>query len=287
MSGFVLLSPRQQAPLQGLPFHQWTIPDGTLWTQFFRTDAGYLLRFPDLADFQVSPDGQSVSCIPAPNVADAAALHLYLNQVRPLMLSRQGKLVFHASAVEVAEGAVAFVAASGSGKSTLAASFASGGFRFLTDDGLVLEASEAGYLVSPGHPSIRLWEDSEAALIPSGAQTAQALAYSSKSRILAGPELAFCDMPRLLRRVYFLSDAGASEIAFERLTAAEALIEWVKQSFLLDIEERPVLASHFDSLAVLAGQPMAYRLDFPRRFDALESVRQAIVAHINETDGAA
>jgi hypothetical protein len=282
VSGFSLESARPQVPLKELPFHAWTFPDGTLWTQFFRTDAGYLLRFPDLADFQVSADGLSVTCSPAPDVTDTTPHHLYLNQVLPLMLSKQGKLVFHASAVEIANGAVAFVAESGRGKSTLAASFAISGFRFLTDDGLVAEVSGHGYQVLPSHPSIRLWEDSEEALIPPGAETAPALEFTSKSRFLAGEDIAFCDQPRPLQRVYFLGDGRASEITFQRMNAAEALVEWVKNSFLLDVEEKPLLASHFDEVAKLANQPICYRLDYPRRFEDLVRVREAITVHATE-----
>jgi hypothetical protein len=282
VSGFSLESSRLQVPLKDLPFHEWAFPDGTLWTQFVRTDTGYLLRFPDLADFHVSPDGLSVTCSLTPDVAETTAHHLYLNQVLPLMLSKQGKLVFHASAVEIADSAVAFVAESGRGKSTLAASFAISGFRFLTDDGLVAEVSGHGYRVLPSHPSIRLWEDSEEALIPSRAQTSPALEFTSKSRFLAGEDIVFCDQPRPLRRVYVLGDGRASEITFQRMSAAEAVVEWVKHSFLLDVEEKPLLASHFDEVAKLANQPIYYRLDYPRRFEDLVRVRQAITEHATD-----
>ena len=45
-----------------------------------------------------------VTCLPAPDVSEATTQHLYLNRVLPLVLSKLGKLVFHASAVEVAGG---------------------------------------------------------------------------------------------------------------------------------------------------------------------------------------
>jgi hypothetical protein len=270
---------RLQRPVVHPPFHTWTFPDGTLWTEFHRTNGGYLLRFPELADFQVSADGLQVTGFPAPGVSEATSQHLYLNQVLPLVLSKLGKLVFHASAVEVAEGAVAFVAESGRGKSTLAASFAVNGFRFLTDDGLVLEPTADGYEVLPSHPSIRLWADSEAALIQPGTETAPAVSYTAKARFLAGEGVRFCDQPRPLRRVYFLGDGRAATLELHRLTPAEAVIEWVKHSFLLDIEEKPRLASHFDQVAKLANQLIHYRLDYPRRFEDLARVREAIVEH--------
>ncbi|MBK9199490.1 HPr kinase/phosphorylase [Candidatus Skiveiella danica] len=157
------------APLQEAPFHQWSFPDGTLWTQFSRQGDGYLLRFPDLADFEVSADGAAVLGFPAPGVTSPTVEHLYLNQVLPLALSRQGKLVLHGSAVDIGGQGVAFLGESGRGKSTLAASFASEGTRFLTDDGLLLEWVDGRCMILPSHPSIRLWKDSQDALISNSA----------------------------------------------------------------------------------------------------------------------
>ena len=59
----------------------------------------------------------------------------------------------------------------------------------------------------------------------------------------------------------------------------KALLEWLQHSFLLDVEEKPRLASHFDQLARLANQPIHYRLDYPRHFDDLPRVRPAPVEH--------
>jgi hypothetical protein len=276
-----------QQPIDQVPFHEWILPDGTLWSQLYRTDAGFLLRFPDFADFSVSPSGFEVAAFPVTGVGNETVEHLYLNQVLPLALSRQGKLVFHASAVDIGGSAVAFMGASGKGKSTLVASFATSGFRFLTDDGLMVEANDSGYQVMPSHPSIRLWQDSEAALITPDTPTAPALEFTSKSRFLAGESIPFCDSPRPLRRVYFLGDGSASIITFQRMKSAEALIELVKHSFLLDIEERDMLAAHFDELSSLANLPIYFHLDYPRRYEDLPKVRQAIIEHAAEENAPA
>ena len=272
---------RVQAP-RPAPFHTWTLSDGAPWMDFHRADDGYLLRFPDMADFQVSADAKCVTCHPVPDTPVAVTQHLYLNQVLPLALSKQGKLVFHASAVEFADGAIAFIAESGRGKSTLAASFAIDGFRFLTDDGLVVEPSAQGHVALPSHPSIRLSEDSESALIVPGTMSAPALHFTSKSRFLAGGHLKFCDQPRPLRRVYFLGDGSADAVEFKRLTGSEAMVEWVKHSFLLDVEERQRLVIHFKQVARLANRPIHYHLDYPRRYEGLARLRQAIIEHANE-----
>ena len=47
---------RLQMPTGKEPFHVWSFPDGTVWTYFYRNGSDYLLRFPELADFEVSAD---------------------------------------------------------------------------------------------------------------------------------------------------------------------------------------------------------------------------------------
>lgn len=266
-------------PVPEVPFHQWAFPDGTLWTIFFRTDAGYLLRFPELADFEVSADGRSVKGWPAPGVTSPTVEHLYLNQVLPLALSRQGELVLHGSAVDIGGPGVAFLGESGRGKSTLAASFATAGTRFLTDDGLLLNWVGDCCMIVPSHPSIRLWADSRAALVSAQVSVAPAVSFTDKSRIFAGPGVAFCTENRPLRHVYFLGKGSARVPTIEPVRPAEALIELVKHSFLLDIESREMLASHFDDLTRLAELPIYFGLDYPRSYEALPAVREAIIRH--------
>ena len=276
---FELRADREPAPLQEAPFHEWSMPDGTPWTRFYRTEDGYLLRFPGLADFTVSADGLDVAAYPVFGVSKETVDHLYLNQVLPLALSRQYKLVLHASAVDIGDFAVAFLGVSGRGKSTLAASFSTSGCRFLTDDGLQLEKGERGYLVQPSHPSIRLWDDSSQALIPQTAQTAPPVDYTPKSRFLADDEVAYCDAARPLRCIYFLGEGDTDTVSIEPVSGRDAMIELVRHSFLLDIEAREMLMHHFGQLTELARIPMFFRLDYPRHYEMLPQVRDAVIRH--------
>jgi len=61
-------------------------------------------------------------------------------------------------------------------------------------------------------------------------------------------------------------------------------MELVKNSFLLDIEEKQLLAWHFDEMVKLVKLPIYYRLDYPRRYDDLPSIREAIARHALETE---
>jgi hypothetical protein len=263
--------------------HVAALPDGAPWIEFFRTEeAAYLLRFPALADFIVSADGRNAVCYPLPGVTDGTPEHLFLNQVKPLMLSRRGELVFHASAIETDGAALAFLAEAGRGKSTLAATFAGNGFRFLTDDGLWLRPRDNQYDVTPSHPSIRLWQDSERNLIEPGTNTAPALHFTSKNRFFAGSALSYCDEPRPLRAAYLLGDGRSPAITFRRLEPLEAFKQWVNHSFLIDLEDRALLKDHFEGIATLTNAVPCFNLDYPRRYEDLGRVRDAICKHALE-----
>ena len=275
-----MLTPRAQAPCAAVPFHTWDLPEVLqVWAAFYRTPSGFLIRFSDLADFEVSVDGSCVTCSPAPDVPDATTEHLYVNQVLPLALSKLGKLVFHGSAVEIGADSIAFVSVSGRGKSTLAAGFAVRGHRFLTDDGLIVEPVDGVYQVLPSHPSLRLWHDSQERLLRGDVETAPALAYASKVRFIAGTRLTHCDEPRPLRTAYFLGNGSATEITFRRLTEVETLLAWARHSFLLDVEDPTLISAHFDGIATLANRLVCYDLDYPRHYDDLERLLEAVVAH--------
>lgn len=282
VSGLIFESSAPQHPIASSPFNTWSFPDGSCWLGFYRLKNGYLLRFDGLADFLITEECRCIQCIPVPNVSAAVAEHLYLNQVLPLVLSKQGKLVFHASAVEIDGVAVAFFGASGLGKSTLAASFGTSGYRFLTDDGLILEENNAGYAVQPSHPSIRLWADSQVVLIPPGHEKAPALEFTSKARFPAGGEIAFCDSSRMLCHGYFLGPGIASSPRVEQLSATEALQCLLGNSFLIDVEEKELLSSHFERTVALAQMGAYFKLDYPRKFDVLPAVRQLIVDHVSK-----
>jgi hypothetical protein len=271
-------SPRHQLDIDSKPFQELLSPDGSLWAQFYRVDGGYLLRFPGLADFEVPAAGQSIMGWPLPHTAAGTIQHLFLNQVLPLAQSRLGQLVFHASAVVIDNACVAFMGESGRGKSTLAASFAGAGFPFLTDDSLFVEQAADACRVLPSHASIRLWEDSQRELVRNPS-LAPAVDFTDKARLLAGDELPFCTQSQLLRCCYVLGPGTASGVDIEPLTPSAALVALLRNSFLLDLDRQAALAAHFDELSQLVRNPIFFSLDYPRRYDNLESVRQAIAAH--------
>jgi len=271
---------RAQAAINSAPFHCFEFPDGTVWTEFYRLGPGYLLRFPGLADFEISVGGTSVTAYPD-ETADAVTVeHLYISQVLPLVLSRQGRPSFHASVVTVPGGSVAFLGTTGMGKSTLAASFALDGAEFLTDDSLVIEETETGCLALPGHASLRLWTDSADALVDRTTKRAAAISYSTKARLLAGGALPHQEQPQRLLAAYLLNQEGTDEAKIRPLAGAERHMAWVNNSFLLDVEDPELLAQHFDWTHRVAEAVPTFSLNYPRDYGMLLHVRDAVRNHV-------
>jgi hypothetical protein len=269
---------RVQGDLALAPFHHWLSPAGGVWAEFFRVPNGYLVRSTGVADFVIAADGLACEAWPVPDASDETVEHVFRNMVCPLARSQQCEWMLHAGAVEVEGGCVLFVGPAGRGKSTLTAHFAVSGDRFLADDAVQVVFDRDQPAIAPGAASIRLWSDSHRELIEAGtpASTTQ---LNDKACFAAGGRMIHCTDLRPLRRVYFLDDGGGEEIRIERVPAAEALIGLVKSSFVLDVEAHHILEAHFDTMARLAGLPLFYTLSYPRRFDRLADVRQAIRAH--------
>jgi hypothetical protein len=276
MIRYTMMPERAQGKLGESPFHHYTLDDGTAWTEFYRLDEGYLLRFPNLADFEVSKDGKEVAAYPVQDTDEATVQHLYINQLVPLALSRQGRPAFHASVVTVPGGAVAFLGKTGTGKSTLAASFALHESSFLTDDALLIEETSNGCLVAPSHASLRLWQDSVDALIVADAPQAVAISYSNKARLLAGEALAFSDVSQPLVAAFVLEQNDVSDISIRALSGLERYMAWLENSFLLDVTDRELLSQHFEWTDRISGTVPTSALDYPRDYGLLPEIRRAV-----------
>ena len=263
---------RRQRTVRSPVVTEWK-QEGRTRARVHRTRGGFLMRVPRVADFHISRDGSHVRTLPAPGVESSSLHDVFLSLVLPMAASRRGRLVLHASAIEVEGCAIAFMGASGRGKSTLAAAFATAGLRFLTDDGLFVEIADGSATIVPGHPSLRLWADSAEALV--GPEPA---AEEGKARILSGDHIAHCEAPRPLRRIYLLDEADGADIEIRPLDGAQAFTALARHSFLLADGDARVLGSHFEGLAALARRGSCASLRYPRSYARLAQVRAAVLA---------
>lgn len=267
--------------LQGEHVHDWFLADGTLWASCLRHPLGYVLRFPDLADFLVSANSSTVVAAPLPRTTGSTLRHLFLDQVFPQALATRGEIVLHGAAVCAGEAAIAFLGPAGRGKSTLAASFAAAGHRVLSDDCLLIRGQPGSASIVTSYPGLRLWPDAVAGLGAScrGRAAKDVAHYTEKQRIATAPLPPFRS-PFPLSHIFLLADeepAVDSAIRATRVEGHEAIMELVKHAYRLDVCDATAASTQLDRLALVAASCPVSRLSYPRTFERLKDVREAIL----------
>jgi hypothetical protein len=259
--------------------HDWESDARTMPLTLARYPNGYLLRFPDLADFGVSIDGDRVHPWPRPDTNDETLRHLLLDQVLPRLLTHRGGLALHAGGVCL-EGrhAIAFVGETGRGKSTLSASFELAGHPLLSDDGLVLTTNGDQVSALPTYPSLRLWPDALDHVFPETPALSSMAHYSSKLRVVRRAGGAGSEPTRLVA-IYVL-DSEAAAVTIEPLSIRDAAMTIIANTFQLDVTDRRRAAAVFGTASDVAERVQVYRLQYPRDYGRLPEVHHALKDHL-------
>jgi hypothetical protein len=279
----------------GLPtpshwFMSWTLPTGELWLSCAKDNRGYLLRFPDLADFFVDSEGHEITCAPRPETPTDTLRHLLLDQVLPLVLNLKGWEALHATAILTPLGVCAFIGPAGTGKSTLAASFFLAGYAVLSDDCLALQSNGGRVWATPAYPGLRLWPDALEALCDDADGSQPVAHYTSKQRLVArGSPEDFVGQCQPLIRIYCLVRATETEVGaalaeplIEHLSSRDGFMELIVSAFRLDITDRTMLARQFDFYEQIVSHSPVRRLWLPNTFSSLPRVREAIIADLTD-----
>lgn len=276
---------RLQAPLDSQPYDRWVSPEGYCQAEFYKSGAGYLLRFPGQADFLIeelgAPAKYAVTGWPVPECGDQAVINLFHNAIQPIVGNHAGGLFLHGSAVMIegasgggTQSAVAFLGLSRGGKTTLAGSFAKAGRPFLTEDVIDLRADGGDYWLQPKRSKLRLFADSARHLL--GEDTAITDA-DMKQDVEAGGALPFADHAVPLRQIYVLGTDHRASLAIREFSMQEALSALMPHSFILDVEDKSRLKGHFARIADLSQDIACYALDFTRDYAELPRVQRAIL----------
>ena len=274
-----MLAPAIQIELHREPTHVWRLPNTAPWCMIHREGDAYRMRFPRFADFIVHRNGE-VECHPVEGIDDTTLQHLYLNQVLPAALGLLNRPAYHASGVAMDDAAIIFLGNSGQGKSTLATYLGLQGHALITDDGVELQWTDDRCMALPSHPAVRLWQDSSHALLAGNADSLPPVSYTSKGRYKSDDVMPFANEPVPLRRAYFLGDGSAENVTITPLRSHAAHVAWLEHSPSLDIHDKQWLRSQFEQTTRLVGLGISYTLDYPRRYESLPDVMQALQAHL-------
>ncbi|QIL20529.1 hypothetical protein [Thermomonas sp. HDW16] len=261
--------------------HHWT-DDNAVVLSLARQGDGYLLRFPDLADFLLQPHASRISIIQRNASTDDATLeHLLIDQVLPRYLAHEGMLSLHASTLVIGGKCVLILGKSGAGKSTLSGFLAVRGHTLRSDDCTLVELDGSLALATPTYPSLRLLPDSIEALYPAGTDMRPMAHYSSKQRVV--PQAVDTGLPTLPIDGFLVLDnaAPANAAPLTPMTAAESCLALIRHSFQLDPGDKRRMATHLHMCSEVARMLPACRLAYPRRYDAMTDVASLIEAHVS------
>jgi hypothetical protein len=181
--------------------------------------------------------------------------------VGPVMafaLRLRGETCLHASAIAVADRAIALIGSPGAGKSTTAAAFAKLGFPVVSDDVVVLTGSGNSPLVQPGYPRLNLWPDAVRLLFGSDDALPRITPTWDKRylQLDSHGDFRFQSNPLPLGAVYILAnrEADLNAPAIENVAGSRALLLLLANAYGSALLNEEMQRRDFQVLSRLAGQ---------------------------------
>jgi hypothetical protein len=199
-----------------------------------------------------------------------------LGPVFGLVLRQRHGVCLHAGAFAIRNAAFALVGPSGAGKSTTTAALAIAGVGILADDVCALTGEGSNLVVQPAYPRIRLYPESVEGLFGVGVELPRLTPNWHKCYLdLCDPGYRFEARPLPLAGVFVLSARQrlATVVQIENLSAREALMELLAETYANRLLTRDQRSREFNALSELVRQVPAWRVSMP---DSLATLPKAI-----------
>jgi len=226
-------------------------------------EQGFELAYSDGARFVA--DGAATrlwGACTAPLTLEDLQVYL-LGPVMGFLLRRRNVLCLHSSAVEFQRRAVCLCGDAGQGKSTTAAALALRGLPVIAEDIVALQESAGRFYAVPGYPRVCLWPESVRLLL--GSESALPLltpTWEKRFLPLDQQRANFAKEKTAIGVIYVFADRVAGDQAprIERLSAREALLELVRNTYMNWVIGRGQRASEFEALSRLVQQSSVQRI---------------------------
>ena len=248
-------------------------------------DGSTYIRYRDLFEFLISPDGSRIVGLPHA-AANSESFHTHLlGQVLSLALLQRGVEPTHSTVMIVGGEAVGFLGDSGYGKSSLAATFLKAGNPLLTDDLLVLSEDGERWLAHPGPPRIKLYPETARSILGDSVSGPPVHPQSPKLLVPLEPPLAY-QVAAPLKALYVLPRPGTvlndGEIAVAACTSQHACLELIKNTYNAIVAGPERLKSQLSFASRLSTSIPIRSLSYPRDLRLLPAIREAILSDLAE-----
>ena len=232
-------------------------------------------------EFVMPRDGRWIECY-AHSESTVEDIELWLfGLVMSFILQSRSVFTLHAAAVNCRGKAIAFLGSNGYGKSTLSFFFAKKGHSLITDDVLPIVEGNGRLFALPGSPSMNLWSQTLDHIGWPDQSSSKSAGAATKHRYgidkfgFTRNESAVC-----LQNIYFLQPRipdDAQAVRIDAVTPAEAMVDllaYTRANSMIEISaQRNLLRTY----SLLISQASLRRLSYPRGFEHLDEIYQAIL----------
>jgi len=199
-------------------------------SSFKRTENSVFLIWNDIEICEIT-HGKKITVNPLTGIEENFLRALILGPAFGILLHQRGRLVLHASTVNINGGAVAFMGFNGGGKSTTTAALNNKGYPLVCDDISSVEFDENGTpVVFPGFPRIKLWPET-IEMFNNDLEAFPRIHSESKKRSCFTPEFYEGNLP--LKWIYIIEKDD--RIGVNNLSPQESLIELIRNSYCANI----------------------------------------------------
>ena len=244
-------------------YHAWKSPGESAWVNFYCLHDSFIADYPGICRFRIYTDQRLIRYYFTDVSRKESFAHLLLDNILPLYLSTQKKLILHASAVSGPKGLIAFIGKSGSGKSTLAYQL-SAFFDFISDDFIVIQSVDPEVVGLGTYPAVRLWQQPKFG--PSYRILDSNSLISDKLRLqLTASDLCSSAKGQRVQALIFpqYSDSlRPGEYYLEPVGGISAIRYILQNLFVLDPENKEVQTWILPQLSSIAEKVCSYTLVF-------------------------
>jgi hypothetical protein len=240
-----------------------------------------VFHWPEVGSFEIE-GGERITVDRNAGVEEDLIRLPLLGPVLGAVLLQRRRLVLHASAVRIGQGAVAFVGVKGAGKSTMSAALHQKGYPVVTDDLLAVQQDEDDVHAHPAFPRFKLWPDAAVAALNDDPEQLKPLHARVQKRARAALN-GFSTQPLPLKRIYILSRSETVDV--EKLKGRRGLLDVLPHAYnntLIDaIGSAPLRQWHFEACVALVQRVPIRILRRPRDLSRLHEVADVVVSEVS------